>query len=334
MENTEDNRRGLRELLVATPGCEDHISGVVRQAEEHGAAGLLDTTRVCAPRPACLSDSQRRAQILYEETLRQSTSAGVPFPSLLAAKGMVPGIKLDIGTQALPGGRAGETWTAGLDTLAHRAAASYAAGARFAKWRAVVCVDAAQGLPSDLAVAEAAHTLGRYARTCQEAGLVPIIEPEVLADGQHSMQECSAVTERVLHAVFAACQLSGVLLPGCLLKPNMVTPGLACTAPASTAAIAEATLEVLLRCVPPAVPGVMFLSGGQSEEQSTERLGAIVAAGAARRAPWVLSFSYGRALQHSAIRAWKGSAENIGQAQSTFLERCGANGAAAAGGSV
>jgi fructose-bisphosphate aldolase class I len=278
-----------------------------------------------------LPDTQGWPQILYEETLRQNTSAGVPFPGLLASKGMVPGIKLDIGTQALPGGRAGETWTAGLDTLAQRAAASYAAGARFAKWRAVVCVDTAQGLPSDLAVAEAAHSLGRYARTCQEAGLVPLIEPEVLADGQHSMQDCSAVTERVLHAVFAACQLNGVLLQGCLLKPNMVTPGLACAAPASADAIAEATLDVLLRCVPPSVPGILFLSGGQGEEESTTRLAAIVAAGAARAAPWVLSFSYGRALQHSAIRAWKGSAENAAAAQNTFMARVRANGAAAAG---
>ena len=281
--------------------------------------------------PCSLADTQGWMQILYEETLRQSTSEGVPFPNLLASKGMVPGIKLDTGTQALPGGRTGETWTAGLDTLAQRAASCYAAGARFAKWRAVVCVDTAQGLPSDLAVAEAAHTLGRYARTCQEAGLVPIIEPEVLADGQHSMQDCSAVTERVLHAVFAACQQNGVLLPGCLLKPNMVTPGLACATPASTNAIAEATLDVLLRCVPPTVPGIMFLSGGQSEEESTSRLAAIVTAGATRAAPWVLSFSYGRALQHSAIRAWKGSADNAAAAQSTFMARCRANGAAAAG---
>lgn len=255
----------------------------------------------------------------------------MPFAQLLTSKGVLPGIKLDTGTQPLPGGLAGETWTTGLDTLGQRAARGYAAGARFAKWRAVICVDAARGVPSELAVREAAHTLARYARTCQEAGLVPIIEPEVLADGAHSMQDCATVTERVLTAVFAACALNGVLLPGCVLKPNMVTPGLACGAHASRASIAQATVDVLSRCVPAEVPGVLFLSGGQSEEESTANLAAIVAEGAARGAPWALSFSYGRALQHSALRAWSGDAANVAAAQDTFLARCVANGRAACG---
>jgi fructose-bisphosphate aldolase class I len=318
VENSEDNRRALRELLFSTPGCEEHISGVVRSPLRLFL--LLSVTRSCP--------YSSGAQIMYEETLSQEASTGVPFTQLLASKGVLAGIKLDTGTQPLPGGLAGETWTTGLDTLAKRAASSYSLGARFAKWRAVICIDSAQNLPSEVAVVEAAHSLARYARTCQEAGLVPIIEPEVLADGAHTMQECATVTERVLNAVFSACRVNGVLLPGCILKPNMIAPGLACSIKASQADVAQATLDVLTACVPGTLAGVLFLSGGQSEEEATANLAAIVAEGARRRSPWTLSFSYGRALQHGALRVWKGDPGNVAAAQGAFMTRCKANGKA------
>ncbi len=270
-------------------------------------------------------------QILYEETLGQSTAGGVPFVEALARKGILSGIKLDTGTAPLPGGASCETWTSGLDTLAARAARSYAAGARFAKWRAVLTIDAATGAPTPLALAEAAHGLARYAATCQAAGLVPVVEPEVLADGTHSLEACAAATERALRALFAALAENGVLLEGVLLKPNMVTPGLSCPAGSvSHAVVAAATLAVLRRCVPAAVPGVLFLSGGQSEADASANLDAIVRA-AGPAAPWGLSFSYGRALQASTLAAWRGQQGNVAAAQAAFLKRCAANGAAARG---
>ncbi len=267
---------------------------------------------------------------MYEETLGQSTDDGRPFVEVLQAARVVPGIKLDTGVQPLLGGSQNETWTAGLDTLAARAAEFRAAGARFAKWRAVLVVDAASGAPTPLALHEAAHGLARYAVICQAAGLVPIMEPEVLADGAHSAEQCAAATEATLHALFAACAQHGVRLEGALLKPNMVTPGDA--APGGRpppAEVATATLRVLRRCVPPAMPGVLFLSGGQPERVATANLDAMVRCGGAK--PWALTFSYGRALQASALKAWAGQPGNVAAAQAVLTRRCVANGNAALG---
>jgi fructose-bisphosphate aldolase class I len=230
----------------------------------------------------------------------------------------------------LPGGAPGETWTAGLDGLAARAAAFRAAGARFAKWRAVLMINASSGAPSQLALAEAAHGLAFYAATCQAAGLVPIMEPEVLADGAHGLEACAAATEAALRALFAACAAHGVLLEGALLKPNMVTPG--SSAPGGRAAareVAAATLRVLRHTVPAALPGVLFLSGGQPERVASANLDALARAEGAT--PWALSFSYGRALQASALQAWRGDPANVPAAQAVFAARCAANGAAARG---
>lgn len=245
---------------------------------------------------------------------------------LLRRTGLLPGIKLDTGVQPLPGGAPGETRTCGLDTLAVRAGDAYAAGARFAKWRAVLSVQ-----PTPLATQEAAQGLALYAVVCQSCGLVPVLEPEVLAEGAHSLEACAAATEAVLKALFTACAEHGVLLEGTLLKPNMVIPG-PDAPPASPQQVAQATLELLRRCVPAAVPGILFLSGGQSEAVASANLDAIVrAAGGPGGAPWALSFSYGRALQASALKAWAGQPANVAAAQAVFLRRCAANGAAALG---
>ena len=267
---------------------------------------------------------------MYEETLGQSTDDGRPFVEVLQAARVVPGIKLDTGVQPLPAGAPNETWTAGLDTLAARAAEFRAAGARFAKWRAVLVVDPATGAPTPLALHEAAHGLARYAAICQAAGLVPVMEPELLADGAHSIEECAAATEAALHALFAACAEHGVRLEGALLKPNMVTPGdAAAGGRPPPAEVAAATLRVLRRCVPPALPGVLFLSGGQPERVATANLDAMARAPGAK--PWALTFSYGRALQASALKSWGGQPANVAAAQAVFARRCVANGEAAVG---
>lgn len=252
---------------------------------------------------------------------------------VLRRKGVLPGLKLDTGVQPLLNAAPGETWTAGLDTLAARAAAGYAAGARFSKWRAVLCIDTLSGAPSPLALSEAAHGLAMYAAVCQAAGLVPILEPEVLADGAHDANACAAATEQALRAVFWACAQYGVRLEACVLKPNMVTPGLRCPQRATPVETASATLAVLRRCVPPAVPGIMFLSGGQSEEEATTNLEALVRTAAETGGvPWALSFSFGRALQASALAAWRGDPAHVSAAQAAYLARCAANGAAVRGG--
>jgi len=294
VENNEENRRAYRELLFTTPDMGKYISGV----------------------------------ILYEETLRQKTIDGTPFVELLKKNGVIPGIKVDKGTVNIPGTEQ-ETATQGLDGLAQRCAEYYKEGARFAKWRAVLKIT--DTCPTEVAIEENAHSLARYAAICQENGLVPIVEPEILMDGTHSLARCAFVTEQVLGAVFKALNLHRVFLEGTLLKPSMVTPGHSHPDFKSTTAeqIAVATVTVLRRTVPPAVPGIMFLSGGHGEEDATLFLNAMNALKAHR--PWSLSFSYGRALQASCLEAWQGKKENVTSAQEVFFKRAKANGEAQLG---
>jgi len=288
LENTEPNRRAYRELLFTAPDFGKYCSGV----------------------------------ILYEETLYQSATDGTPFVELLKKHGVIPGIKVDKGLVNIPGTDE-ETSTWGLDGLGERCAKYYEKGARFAKWRAVLKIGPHE--PSELAIQENAHGLARYAITCQENGLVPIVEPEVLMDGTHSLETCQQVTERVLAAVFKALSDNYVFLEGALLKPNMVTPGHSSAEYKTTPPeqIAKATVTALQRHVPPALPGIMFLSGGQGEEEASRNLNAINAYPGKK--PWVLSFSYGRALQSSCIEVWKGQKENVAAAQTAFITRAKAN---------
>ena len=291
VENVESNRRALRELLFTTPGAFDCLSGV----------------------------------ILFEETLYQTSSSGHSFVEILNSGGVLPGIKVDKGTVELAG-TAGETTTQGLDDLGKRCAEYYQAGARFAKWRAVLKIGASE--PSQLAIMENANGLARYAIVCQENGLVPIVEPEILVDGSHGIDVCAAVTERVLAAVYKALNDHHVLLEGTLLKPNMVTPG--SEAPkVSPEEVAKYTVRALQRTVPAAVPAIVFLSGGQSEEEATRNLNAMNQVEGKK--PWALSFSFGRALQQSTLKAWAGKQENLDKAQQAFLSRCKANSAATLG---
>jgi len=295
VENTEENRRAYRELLFTTPEpWETAISGV----------------------------------ILFEETLYQKASDGTPFVEILKKRGVVPGIKVDKGTAPIPG-FPGETATHGLDGLAQRCADYYKAGARFAKWRAVISIG--KGIPSETAIQENAHGLARYAGICQDNGLVPIVEPEVLMDGDHSLERDLQVTEHVLAVVFKKLHDFGILLEGILLKPNMVTPGKESAEykTASPQQIAAATLAALQRTVPPAVPGITFLSGGQSEEEATQNLNAINTMPGPK--PWNLSFSYGRALQKTCLDVWAGKKENVPAAQAAWYKRAKANGEASLG---
>lgn len=288
---TEENRRAYRDLLFTTKGFEDYISGV----------------------------------ILFEETLFQSSADGTGFAALLANKGAVPGIKVDKGAQPLAGAP-GETVTEGLDGLRQRLEKFHEAGARFAKWRAVITIG--DGLPSAYAIDVNAHALARYAALCQEAGIVPIVEPEVLMDGDNTIAICERVTTDVLQATFAALHKQRVLLEGMILKPNMVISGKQCAEQANVTEVATATMRTLRRCVPSAVPGVAFLSGGQSDALATQHLNAM---NKMDIAPWSLTFSYGRALQAAALTAWSGKAENIAAAQKAFAHRAKLNGLAATG---
>ncbi|KAF0903141.1 hypothetical protein E2562_025726 [Oryza meyeriana var. granulata] len=292
VENVEPNRQALRELLFTAPGALQYLSGV----------------------------------ILFEETLYQSTASGTPFVDVLKAGGVIPGIKVDKGTVEIAGTN-GETTTQGLDSLGARCAKYYEAGARFAKWRAVLKIGAA-GEPSELAVKQNAEGLARYALICQENGLVPIVEPEILTDGAHDIKTCAAVTERVLAAVYKSLNDHKVLLEGTLLKPNMVTPG-SDSPKVGAEVIAEYTVAALRRTVPPAVPGVVFLSGGQSEEEASQNLNAMNKLEVLK--PWTLTFSFGRALQQSTIKKWAGKKENVAAAQAAFLARCKANSEATLG---
>ena len=290
VESTEENRRFYRQLLFTAPGMEDSIGGV----------------------------------ILYDETIRQSADDGTPFPEVLGSKGAIPGIKVDTGAQdhaLFPG----EKVTEGLDGLRARLQEYRELGARFAKWRAVITIG--DGIPTDGNIRANAHALARYAALCQEAGLVPIVEPEVLMDADNSLEVCWEVTTRTLHATFDELYEAAVDLQGTLLKPNMVIPGKGASDQASPAKIARATIDTFLGVVPAAVPGIVFLSGGQSEVQATENLNAINRIGG----PWALSFSYGRALQASALAAWNGDPANAESAQAVFVHRARMNALAVAG---
>jgi fructose-bisphosphate aldolase, class I len=279
--STPVTRLRFRELLVTTPGAGVAISGV----------------------------------ILYDETIRQSASDGTPFPRLLERLGMIAGIKVDTGVKPLAGAD-GETVTEGLDGLRERLAEYRDMGARFAKWRAVLAIGSAT--PSRHCIAVNAHALARYAALCQEAGLVPIVEPEVLMDGDHTIDRCAQVTEATLRALFAELLDQRVALEGIVLKPNMVLAGYECPRQPSVEEVAQRTLAVLRRAVPAAVPGIAFLSGGQSDELAGAHLRAINAAG---DAPWELSFSFGRALQAAALKAWAGQEDNADQARAVFDDR-------------
>ncbi|MEQ8321783.1 MAG: class I fructose-bisphosphate aldolase [Rhodospirillales bacterium] len=291
VENVEEKRRDYREMMFRSNGIGNYISGV----------------------------------ILYDETIRQSAADGTTLVKVLQDAGVIPGIKVDAGAKELPG-RPDEKITEGLDGLPGRVAEYYGLGARFAKWRAVI--DIADGIPSRYAIHTNAHALARYAKICQEGGLCPIVEPEVLMDGAHDISRCQEVTEEVLEAVYRELYLQEVYLEGTILKPNMVIAGKKCATQATPEEVAAKTVETLLRCVPAAVPGIMFLSGGQSEEDATLHLD-LMNAGA--DLPWKLSFSYGRALQQSALSAWKGDNANSPAAQQAFLERASANSRACAG---
>lgn len=291
MENVESNRQALRELLFCTPGALECLSGV----------------------------------ILFEETLYQKTASGKPFVDVLKEGGVLPGIKVDKGTVELAGTN-GETTTQGLDGLAQRCQQYYSAGARFAKWRAVLKIGPNE--PSQLAINENANGLARYAIICQENGLVPIVEPEILVDGSHDIDRCADVTERVLAACYKALNDHHVLLEGTLLKPNMVTPG-SDAKKVTPEVIAKYTVRALQRTTPAAVPAIVFLSGGQSEEEATLNLNAMNKLKGKK--PWSLSFSFGRALQQSTLKTWAGKEENVKKAQSAFLSRCKANSEATLG---
>jgi fructose-bisphosphate aldolase class I len=288
VESTEDNRRAYRELLFTTQGAANHISGV----------------------------------ILYDETIRQQAADGTPLPQVLGRQQIIPGIKVDTGTTGLAG-FAGEKITQGLDGLADRLADYRGLGARFTKWRAVITIG--EGIPSLTCIQANAEALARFAATSQAAGLVPIVEPEVLMDGDHPIQRCEAVTRDTLAETFAALRRHRVRFDAMLLKPNMVLAASDCPTQAPVQQVAERTLATLGDCVPASVPGIVFLSGGQSDQAATAHLSAMNQLGGA---PWELSFSYGRALQAPALKAWKGQAANGPAAQQAYAHRARLNGAA------
>jgi fructose-bisphosphate aldolase class I len=289
VENIETNRRDYREFMFRAPAMKNYISGV----------------------------------ILFDETIRQNAKDGTPLVKLIEASGAVPGIKVDAGAKPLAG-RPGETVTEGLDGLRERLVEYHRLGARFAKWRATYdptktsynCVNAN------------AHALARYAALCQENGIVPIVEPEVLMDSDNDIDACANVTEWVLKEVYQQLFFAGVALEGTILKPNMVISGMKCAKQAGVEEVADRTVQILKRCVPPSVPGIAFLSGGQSDEAATAHLNAM---NAKYDLPWKLTFSYGRALQHAPQKAWSGKAENVPAAQAAFTHRAHMNSLAALG---
>ncbi|ROO26260.1 fructose-bisphosphate aldolase [Salinisphaera orenii MK-B5] len=293
IDNTEDNRRDYRALLLSTPGLGENVSGA----------------------------------ILYDETLRMTTADGTPFARMMADHGIIPGIKVDTGAKDLAG-HPGEKVTEGLDGLRERLAEYHDMGARFAKWRAVITIG--DGLPSRGCYAANAHALARYAALCQEAGIVPIVEPEVLLDGDHDIDRCYAVTEETLTRLFAELRDQNVHLPGLILKASMVLPGKNAAQQADMREVAAATLRCLYATVPASVPGVAFLSGGQSNEDATAHLDAMNRLDGGR-APWKLTFSYARALQQPALDIWRGEAANVDKAQAALAHRARCNRAAAQG---
>ena len=291
LDSTEETRRSYREMLFTTPGASEYISGV----------------------------------ILFDETIRQKTKDGVPFPAYLSQHNMIPGIKVDTGAKPLAG-FPGETITEGLDGLRERLAEYYKLGARFAKWRAVIDIGA--GIPTGYAIDANAEGLARYAALCQEAGIVPIVEPEVLMDGDHPIERCEEVTNAVLQSVFDHLFAARIVLEGMVLKPNMVIAGKKSAKKASPEQVAEATVRTLKRHVPSAVPGIAFLSGGQSPTDATLHLSLMNAGGPL---PWPLTFSYGRALQDTSLKAWGGAAKGVSGGQQQLHLRAKLNGLAAAG---
>ena len=292
IENTEENRRAYRELLLTTPKLSDYISGA----------------------------------ILFDETIRQSTKDGVPFAKYMSDHGIIPGIKVDKGTHPLAG-CPGEVVTEGLDGLRDRLKEYYKLGARFAKWRAVINIG--EDIPSGTCIEANSHALARYAALCQEQGLVPMVEPEVIMDGDHDIETCYEVTEVVLRSLFDALYNQNVMLEGTILKASMVVPGKGCDEQASVEEVAESTLMCLKSAVPAILPGIVFLSGGQSDEAATAHLDAMNRMGPN---PWPLSFSYGRAMQQAALKLWAADMTgNYAKAQQTVFERAKANGLAALG---
>lgn len=291
---TLEARRAYRELIITTPGLGESVSGA----------------------------------ILYDETIRQQQRDGTPFVQALTQAGIIPGIKVDAGAKDLAG-HAGEKITEGLDGLRERLKEYFQMGARFAKWRAVITVG--EGLPSRSGLEANAHALARYAALCQEAGLVPVVEPEVLMDGEHTVERCLKVTEEALRNVFIQLNCQRVLLEGMILKPNMVLPGLACPQQPSVDEVADATVKCFLRTVPAAVPGIAFLSGGQSAELASVRLNAMNLRFKSR-VPWALAFSFARAIQQPALELWRGDEANATAAQQALLHRAKCNRAARQGG--
>lgn len=267
--------------------------------------------------------------ILYEETLYQDGNNGKPFVDVLNQAGIIPGIKVDTGLKPLCGAGDGETWCSGLDTLYDRCVLHYAKGARFAKWRTALRIDVAKGFPTDYAIDECAHGLSRYARICQEAGLVPIVEPEILIDGIHDIETTAAVQERVITTVYKKLQECGVLLEGTLLKPSMTVSGVDCKDKASPERVAELTIRTFERTIPSAMPGVTFLSGGLSEEDSSIFLNQINTIEC--KGPWTLTFSFSRAMQSSCMKQWMGRDKNKAKAQKQLLARAQANSEASQG---
>jgi len=290
---TVDARRAWRELILTTAGLGESISGA----------------------------------ILYDETIRQQKKDGTPFVKIIADAGIIPGIKVDTGAKELAG-HPGEKITEGLDGLRDRLAEYFEMGARFAKWRAVITPG--EGLPSGGCIAANAQALARYAALCQEAGLVPVVEPEVLMDGRHSLDRCREITEEVLRTVFTELYAQGVMLEGLILKPNMVLPGLTCPTQEGADEVADATLKCLLRVVPAAVPGIAFLSGGQSSELASARLNAMNVRFKSRL-PWALAFSFARAIQQPAMEIWRGQEANVPAAQQALYHRAKCNRAARSG---
>jgi len=292
IDSTPDSRRDYREMLFTTQGLGEFVAGA----------------------------------ILYDETIRQQARDGMLLADLMMRQGIIPGIKVDTGARPLAGAP-DEKITEGLDGLRERVAEYFRLGARFAKWRAVISVGVKT--PSRYCIDVNAHALARYARLCQEGGLVPIVEPEVLMDGDHDIERCDDITTDVLHAVFDALHEQGVLLEGIILKPNMVVAGKGCPRQPSVGEVTERTVQCLRRTVPPAVPGIAFLSGGQSDEAATVHLNAMNAM--ALQHPWRLTFSYGRALQDLAMKRWRGVAENVRSAQQALHFRAKFNSAASRG---
>jgi fructose-bisphosphate aldolase, class I len=292
VESSTESRRAYRDLLITPNGLSQYISGM----------------------------------ILYDETLRQATADGVPFAEFMKKNGMLAGIKVDSGSKELAGA-SGEQVTEGLDGLRERLVEYKKLGASFAKWRAVINIGA--DIPSRYGIAANAHALARYAALCQEAGIVPIVEPEVIMDGSHSIERCYDVTERTLHALFEAIHAQRVRTEHLVLKASMVISGKSCATQASVQEVADATVLCLTRTVPAAVPGIVFLSGGQSDELATAHLSAMNSEGA--KLPWPLSFSYGRALQAPALKAWKGQTANVAAAQKALMHRARCNSAACFG---